>query len=56
MTDATQLLTALGHGDPHAASRLLPLVYQELRGLAARWIEQEQPGHSPQAKALAHEA
>ena len=36
MDDATQLLIALGQGDPHAASRLLPLVYEELRRLAAQ--------------------
>ena len=44
MNDVTQLLSALGQGDPHAASRLLPLVYDELRRLAARRMAQEQRG------------
>jgi hypothetical protein len=46
MTDVTRLLNALGQGDPHAASRLLPLVYEELRKLAAQRMAQEQPGQT----------
>jgi RNA polymerase sigma factor (TIGR02999 family) len=56
MSDNTQLLTALGQGDPHAASRLLPMVYDELRRLAARRLTQEQPGQTLQPTALVHEA
>ncbi len=44
MNNVTQLLSALEQGDPHAASRLLPLVHEELRGLAAQRMAQEQPG------------
>jgi hypothetical protein len=44
MTNVTQLLNALEHGDPQAARRLLPLVYDELRKLAAKRLAQEQPG------------
>jgi hypothetical protein len=44
MSDVTRLLNALEHGDPRAASRLLPLVYDELRKLAAHRMAQEQPG------------
>jgi hypothetical protein len=54
--DATQLFCALGEGDPHAASRLLPLVYEELRKLAAQRMAQEQPGQTLQPTALVHEA
>jgi hypothetical protein len=56
MNDVTQLLSALGQGDPHAASRLLPLVYDELRKLAAQRMAQEQPGQTLQPTALVHEA
>jgi hypothetical protein len=42
--DVTRLLSALGRGDPHAASRQLPLAYEELRKLAAQRMPQEQPG------------
>jgi hypothetical protein len=56
MTDVTTLLSALGQGDPHAASRLLPLVYDRLRKLAAERMAQEQPGQTLQATALVHEA
>jgi hypothetical protein len=52
MSDVSQLLSALGQGDPHAASRLLPLVYDEFRKLAV----QEQPGQTLQPTALVHEA
>jgi hypothetical protein len=44
INDVTQLLSALGRGDPHAASRLLPMVYDELRKLAAQRMAREQPG------------
>jgi hypothetical protein len=56
MTDVTQLLSALEQGDPHAASRLQPLVYEELRKLAAQRMTQEQPGQTLQPTALVHEA
>jgi hypothetical protein len=46
MKDVTQLLSALGQGDPHGASRLLPLVYEELRNLAAQRMAQERPGQT----------
>ena len=52
MNNVTQLLSALELGDPHAASRLLPLVYEELRKLAAQRMAQEQPG--PKAPAVCH--
>jgi hypothetical protein len=48
MNDVTQLLSALGQGDPHAAAQLLPLVYDELRKLAAQRMAQEQPGQTLQ--------
>jgi RNA polymerase sigma factor (TIGR02999 family) len=56
MTDVTQILSAMEQGDPQAAGRLLPLVYDELRRLAARRLAQEKPGQTLQATALAHEA
>jgi RNA polymerase sigma factor (TIGR02999 family) len=56
MTDLTGLLTAIERGDPKAAEQLLPLVYDELRKLAARRLAWEKPGHSLQATALVHEA
>jgi RNA polymerase sigma factor (TIGR02999 family) len=56
MTDVTHLLSALGQGDPHVASRLLPLVYEELRKLAAQRMAQEQLGQTLQPTALVHEA
>jgi RNA polymerase sigma factor (TIGR02999 family) len=56
MNDVTELLSALGQGDPHAAGRLLPLVYDELRRLAAQRMAQEQPGQTLQPTALVHEA
>jgi hypothetical protein len=46
MNEVTQLLNALGQGDPHAARRLLQLVYDELRKLAAQRLAQEQPGQT----------
>jgi hypothetical protein len=54
--DVTQLLNALEQSDPHAASRLQPLVYNELRRLAAQQMAQEQPGQTLPATALVHEA
>ena len=51
-----QILNAIEQGDPHAAERLLPLVYDELRRLAARTLARESPGHTLQATALVHEA
>ena len=51
--DVTQLLNALEQGDPHAAEELLPLVYQELRKLAAQRMAQEQPGQTLRPAALA---
>src|SRR3954471_4793784 len=56
MNDVTQALDAIARGDPQAAGRLLPLVYDELRRLAARRLAQEKPGQTLQATALAHEA
>jgi RNA polymerase sigma factor (TIGR02999 family) len=56
MTDVTQILSAIEQGDPHAAEQLLPLVYQELRKLAAQRLAQEKPGQTLQATALVHEA
>jgi hypothetical protein len=56
MNDVTQLLSALGQGDPHATSQLLPLVYEELRRLAAQRMAQEQPGQTLQPPARLHEA
>ena len=56
MSDVTQLLNAIQQGDPHAASRLLPLVYDELRRLAAQKVAHEQPGQTLDATALVHEA
>jgi RNA polymerase sigma factor (TIGR02999 family) len=56
MSDATHLLSAIAQGDPHAASQLLPLVYDELRRLAARELASEKPGQTLQATALVHEA
>src|SRR5438105_8617328 len=56
MTDVTRLLSAIEQGDPHAAGQLLPLVYDELRRLAAQKLAHEQPGQTFQATALVHEA
>src|ERR1700747_496341 len=56
MSDATQILNAIEQGDPKAADQLLPLVYDELRKLAAQKMAQEQPGQTLQATALVHEA
>src|SRR4051795_5357672 len=56
MSDVTRILSAIEQGDPHAAEQLLPLVYDELRQLAAQKLAQEQPGQTLQATALVHEA
>jgi RNA polymerase sigma factor (TIGR02999 family) len=56
MSDVTHILSAIEQGDPHAAEQLLPLVYDELRKLAAQKLAQEQPGQTLQAMALVHEA
>jgi RNA polymerase sigma factor (TIGR02999 family) len=56
MSDVTGILSAIEQGDPHAAEQLLPLVYAELRKLAAEKLAQEKPGQTLQATALVHEA
>jgi len=56
MTEVTRILTAIDQGDPHAAEELLPLVYDELRKLAAAKLAQEKPGQTLEATALVHEA
>lgn len=56
MSDVTRILTAIDQGDPRAAEQLLPLVYDELRKLAAQKIGREKPGQTLDATALVHEA
>ncbi len=56
MSQVTHLLSALEQGDPHAAEQLLPLVYEELRRLAAQKLSHENPGQTLEATALVHEA
>jgi RNA polymerase sigma factor (TIGR02999 family) len=56
MDDVTRLLSAAEQGDPHAAGQLLPLVYAELRRLAAQRLAREKPGQTLEATALVHEA
>ena len=56
MRDVTHILSAIEQGDPRAAEQLLPLVYDELRQLAAEKLAQEKPGQTLQATALVHEA
>jgi RNA polymerase sigma factor (TIGR02999 family) len=56
MSDVTGILSAIEQGDPHAAEQLLPLVYDELRKLAAQKLAREPPGQTLQATALVHEA
>lgn len=56
MPELTRLLDEAATGDPHAAAELLPLVYDELRKLAADQLAREKPGHTLQATALVHEA
>src|SRR5438874_5907282 len=55
-TDVTRILSAIEEGDPSAAEQLLPLVYDELRQLAAQRLAHEKPGQTLQATALVHEA
>ena len=56
MSDVTQILSAIEQGDPQAAAQLLPVVYDELRKLAAQKLAQEKPGQTLQPTALVHEA
>jgi RNA polymerase sigma factor (TIGR02999 family) len=56
MADVTRILSAIEQGDPSAAQQLLPLVYDELRRLAAQKLAQEKPGQTLEATALVHEA
>jgi RNA polymerase sigma factor (TIGR02999 family) len=56
MTEVTRILSAIEQGDPGATEQLLPLVYDELRRLAAQKLAQEKPGQTLQATALVHEA
>src|SRR5262249_2061664 len=56
MSEVTRILSAIDQGDPKAADQLLPLVYEELRKLAAAKLAQEKPGQTLQATALVHEA
>ena len=56
MSEVTRILSAIEQGDPHAAEQLLPLVYDELRKLAAQKLALEKPGQTLQATALVHEA
>jgi RNA polymerase sigma factor (TIGR02999 family) len=56
MSDVTRILSQIEQGDPHAAEKLLPLVYDELRKLAAVKLAQEKPGQTLQGTALVHDA
>ena len=56
MAEVTQILNAIERGEPHAAAELLPMVYDELRRLAAQKLARENPGQTLQATALVHEA
>jgi RNA polymerase sigma factor (TIGR02999 family) len=56
MNEVTRILSGIEAGDPHAAEQLLPLVYEELRKLAAQKLAREKPGQTLQATALVHEA
>jgi RNA polymerase sigma factor (TIGR02999 family) len=56
MNEVTRILSAVEQGDSHAANQLLPLVYEELRNLAAQKMAQEAPGQTLQPTALVHEA
>src|SRR6516225_8809835 len=56
MSEVTRILSAIEQGDPHAAGQLLPLIYDELRKLAAAKLAQEKPGQTLEATALVHEA
>src|SRR5262245_15328732 len=56
MKEVTRILSAIDQGEPHAAEQLLPLVYEELRQLAAQRLAEEKPGQTLQATALVNEA
>src|SRR5262245_8793559 len=56
MSEVTRILSAIEQGDPHAAEQLLPLVYNELRQLAAQKLAHEKPGQTLEATGLVHEA
>ena len=56
MSEATQLIEAMKQGDAQAAQKLFPLIYEELRKMAAMWLTREKPGHTLQPTALVHEA
>src|SRR6516225_3026360 len=56
MNEVTRILSGIEQGDPHAAEQLLPLLYQELRRLAAQKLARDKPGQTLQATALVHEA
>jgi RNA polymerase sigma factor (TIGR02999 family) len=56
MSEVTHIVSAIERGEPHAAEQLLPLVYDELRRLAAQRLRQEKPGQTLQPTALVHEA
>src|SRR5215831_10223320 len=56
MSEVTRIFRAIEQGDPHASEQLMPLVYDELRKLAAHKMAQEKPGQTLQATALVHEA
>src|SRR5580693_1188410 len=56
MNEVTRILSAIEEGDPHAVAQLLPLVYDELRKLAAGHMATEAPGHTLEATALVHAA
>ena len=56
MSEITRIMSAIAQGDAQAADQLLPLVYHELRHLAAQWLAGEKPGQTLQATALVHEA
>src|SRR6516162_4580154 len=56
MSELTRILSAIDAGDPHTAGQLLPLVYEQLRKLAAGYMANEAPGHTLDATALVHEA
>jgi RNA polymerase sigma factor (TIGR02999 family) len=56
MSEVTRILSAIEQGDPHSAAQLLPLVYDELRKLAAQKLAHEKPGQTLDATALVHEA
>src|SRR5262249_20151672 len=56
MSEVTRILDAAKNGDPKAAEELLPLVYEELRKMAAYQMSSQQPGHTLQPTALVHEA